>query len=108
MGKILLITSTIFLTTSGFAVAGEHPSFSAADTNNDDMLSAQELTVAVPELKLESTTPTITAAEIKKVMPEIEFSDVDVVNENPIGEEQYLLIVEHINEMENSHSEDTI
>jgi len=104
MKKSLLIASTLLLTASGFATADHRPSFSEADTNNDGTLNTEELTTAVPQLELETTVSTITAADVKRVAPEIEFSDEDVVNAEPIGEEQYALIVEAMAHMESAGS----
>tara|TARA_R100001377_G_scaffold85293_1_gene71288 strand:+ start:297 stop:623 length:327 start_codon:yes stop_codon:yes gene_type:complete len=108
MKKSLLIASTILLTTSGFALAGDHPSFSEADTNQDGTLNTQELTAAVPQLELQSATETVTTADIKRVIPEVEFDDSDVVNAAPIGEEQYQQIVDAIDDMEESSSVSSI
>lgn len=108
MKNSALIAPIIFVTASAFAIAGEHPSFSEADANNDGTLSTQELSLAVPQLDLQDVETKLTAADVKRVMPEIEFNDVDVVNAVPISEEQYLKIVEFINEKEETGSVSSI
>lgn len=108
MKKSLLIASTVLFTASTFAVAGEHPSFSEADMNKDGTLNTQELTSALPALKLQSTSETVTTADVKRVIPEVEFDDADVVNATPIGEEQYEQIVDAIDDMEESQSVSSI
>lgn len=97
MKKSLLIASTFLLGMSAFAVADDHPSFAEADMDSNGALDIRELKAAVPELDIdESATPTVTAAEIKQVMPEVDFADEDVVNSAPIGEEQYEKIVDAV------------
>ena len=39
MKKLLLIASTTLLAASGFAVAGDHPSFTEADTDSNGELN---------------------------------------------------------------------
>lgn len=62
-------------------------------------LNARELSEALPGLALQSAaTSTVTTADIKQVLPEADFSDEDVVNAEPIGEEQYQQIVDAMDE----------
>ncbi len=104
MKKSLLIASTLLLTASGFVAADHHPSFSEADTNNDGALDSEELTSAVPQVELEASGSIVTTADVKRVAPEVAFSDEDVVNSEPIGEKQYAQIVEAFADMESTSS----
>ena len=104
MKKSLLIASTLLLTASGFAVAGDHPSFSEADKNQDGTLNTQELTSALPQLELQAASEIVTTADVKRVLPEVEFEDTDVVNARTIGEEQYVQIVDAIEDMDETNS----
>lgn len=99
MKKSLLIASTFLIGVSGFALAGDHPSFTEADMDKSGSLDVRELTTAFPTLELEeSATTTVTAADIKLVLPTADFADEDVVNAAPIGEEQYKHIVDAMTE----------
>lgn len=101
MRKSLLVASTILLTASGLTIAEGHPSFADADTNHDGALSAAELNAVFPQLEVKVKSAMLSAADVKRVMPEVDFSDIDVVNEEPIGEDLYTQIVAAINDMEN-------
>lgn len=99
MKKSLLVASTFLFGISGLALADDHPTFTEADMDNNGTLDARELTAALPELKLQDTaTSTVTTADIKQVLPEVDFADEDVVNAEPIGEEQYQQIVDAMTE----------
>lgn len=94
MKKSLLVASTFLFAISGLAFADDHPSFSEADKDSNGTLDVRELTEALPDLELQDTaTSTVTTADVKQVLPEVDFADEDVVNAEPIGEEQYEQIV---------------
>ncbi|OFE11204.1 hypothetical protein PHACT_15300 [Pseudohongiella acticola] len=99
MKKSLMIASTFLFSLSAFAVADDHPSFSEADMDSNGTLDMRELKAALPALELQETaTETVTTADVKQVLPEADFSDEDVVNAEPIGEEQYQQIVDAVDE----------
>lgn len=108
LNKTLLAGTTMLLAVSGFAVADQYPSFSEADSNSDGELSVGELTAVVPQIELQTTSDVLTTADVKRVMPEIEFDDIDVVNATPVGEDQYLKIVESIEKTNASESVSSI
>ena len=99
MKKSLLVASTFLFGISGVAFADDQPSFTEADMDNNGTLDIRELKAALPELELEETaTSTVTTADVKQVLPEVDFDDEDVVNAQPIREEQYDQIVEAVTE----------
>ncbi|MEQ8407818.1 MAG: hypothetical protein RKH07_06040 [Gammaproteobacteria bacterium] len=104
MKKLLLIASTTLLAASGFAVAGDHPSFTEADTDSNGELNTQELTTALPTLQLQGASASVTAADVKQALPEVEFTEEDVANAEPIGEEQYQKIVDAMDDMESTNT----
>ncbi len=98
MKKSLLVASTFLFGISGAAFANEAPTFAEADMDSNGTLDVRELREALPELELENTaTSTVTTADVKQVLPEVDFDDEDVVNARPIREEQYDQIVDAIN-----------
>lgn len=106
MKKSLLVASTFLLGISGLAMAGDYPSFSEADTDGNGTLNRMELTTALPDLELIETDSTteVTAADIKRAMPEVDLSDEDVVNAEPIGEDQYEQIVDAMDEQSDTNT----
>lgn len=81
-------------------MAGDHPTFSEADTDNDGVLNTQELAVALPELELQEHNPTesVTTADIQRLMPRLDLEGVEISTETEIGEEEYQQIVDAIAE----------
>ncbi len=104
MNKSVLIASTVLLAASSFSFAGDHPSFSEADADSNGSLNSQELTTALPSLKLQSTDSAVTTADVKQALPEVEFTEEDLQNAAPIGEEQYQQIVDAMADMEDANT----
>ena len=71
-------------------------------------LNTQELTTAVPQLQLQGSGSEVTAADVKRAIPEVEFTEEDVANAEPIGEEQYQKIVDAMADMESANTVGTI
>ncbi|MEX0740212.1 MAG: hypothetical protein WD071_12795 [Pseudohongiella sp.] len=106
MKKSLFIASTFLIGISGFAMAGDHPSFAEADTDGNGNLNRMELTTALPELDLMETegTTEVTVADVKRALPVVDFADDDVANAEPVGKEQYEQIVDAMDDMSDANN----
>jgi len=100
MNKSILAGSALIMMLSGYATAQqEQPTFEELDANDDGVLTAQELRSVVPgiESQVADAETAVTVSDVQAVMPEIEFSE-DVNRYAPLGESEYQMLVEAIDE----------